>query len=295
MIQSFNMTIYDLHTHSTASDGTLSPTELVAYAKECGTDVLAITDHDITDGLAEAITVANDIDITLVPGIEISVTWAHQTIHMLGLYIDPDNAELQAGIKRLQEFRVRRAEQMSLKLDKAGIPGALAAVKRLAQGNIISRTHFAQFLVEAGYAKDVRQVFKKFLVHNKPGFVAGEWADLAEAIHWVRAAGGVAVIAHPARYKLSATKMRKLLAEFSDLGGVGLEVVSSSHSVSDIQRFTEIAQQFGFYASRGSDYHGVHTPYANPKRLPALPDKCRPIWTHSDWIAAVNVDKRLSR
>jgi len=277
---------YDLHTHSNASDGSLTPTELIAHAKQCGTDVLAITDHDITDGLSEAITAANDAELAFVPGIEISITWAHQTIHMLGLHIDPANAELQAGIKNLQAFREVRAARISEKLEKAGISGALAAANRLAEGNIISRTHFAHFLVEQGHAKDVKQVFKKFLVRNKPGYVAGEWADLEEAIQWVRAAGGLAVIAHPARYQLSANKMRQMLAAFRDCGGVGIEVVSGSHSASDIQRFTHVAEYFGLYASRGSDYHGKHTAYADPKRLPALPENCRPVWTHSDWYAA---------
>jgi len=280
------MELYDLHTHTTASDGSLSPAELVTHAQECGTEVLAVTDHDITDGISEAITAANDAQLTIVPGIEISVTWAHQTIHVVGLHIDRDNDELQAGIKKLQDHRVWRAEEIGRKLEKAGIPGGLEAAKRLAKGNIISRTHFAHFLVEQGHAPNMKQVFKKYLVRNKPGYVSGEWANLEDVVSWIRAAGGLAVIAHPARYQLSANKMRQMLGVFRDCGGVGIEVVSGSHTASDIQRFTHVAEYFGLYASRGSDYHGKETSYADPRRLPALPDGCRPVWTHSDWYAA---------
>jgi len=280
------MDLYDLHTHTTASDGSLSPTELVTHACECGTEVLAVTDHDITDGLSEAIAAANDAQLTFVPGIEVSVTWAHQTIHVVGLHIDPDNVELQTGIKKLQEYRNWRAAEISRKLEKAGIPGALDAAKRISKGKILSRTHFAHFLVEQGHAPSMKQVFKKFLVRNKPGYVSGDWAELEDAVGWIRAAGGLAVIAHPARYQLSANKMRQMLAAFRDCGGVGIEVVSGSHGASDIQRFTHVAEYFGLYASRGSDYHGKETSYADPRRLPALPDGCRPVWTHSDWYAA---------
>jgi hypothetical protein len=245
-----------------------------------------MTDHDITDGLIEAIDAANDAELAFVPGIEISVTWAHQTIHVVGLHIDPQNKELQAGIKKLQEYRVSRAEKIAQRLESAGIPGAYAAVQDLAQGNIISRTHFAHFLVNAGHAKDVKHVFKNYLVRNKPGYIADEWAELEDAVNWIRMAGGISVIAHPARYQLSANKMRQMLASFRDCGGVGIEVVSGSHSASDIQRFTHIAEYFGLYASRGSDYHGAATAYADPRRLPALPEGCRPVWTHSDWYAA---------
>ena len=277
---------YDLHTHTTASDGSLTPAELVEFARQSGTQVLAVTDHDITDGLDEAIDAANDAEISLVPGIEISVTWAHQTIHVIGLHIDPQNSVLQAGLKKLQEFRVWRAEEIARRLEKAGYPGALEAAQRYAQGKIISRTHFARFLVEIGQAEGMKQVFKKFLVRNKPGYVPGQWAELEETVQWIRGAGGLAVIAHPARYQFSANKMRQMLGAFRDCGGVGIEVVSGSHNASDIQRFTHVAEYFGLYASRGSDYHGQETAYADPRRLPALPDGCRPVWTHSDWYAA---------
>ena len=279
---------YDLHSHTTASDGSLSPTELVAYAQSCGIHVLAVTDHDITNGLDEAANAASEHDIQLVPGIEISVTWAHQTIHVVGLHIDPNNEALQQGLQKLQAFRGWRAEEIDRRLQKAGISGALEAAKVYAKGEIISRTHFAQFLVEHGYANNLKQVFKKFLVHNKPGYVPGEWASLSDAVQWIRNANGLAVIAHPARYRLSASRLRHLLAAVRDYGGVGIEVVSSSHNQSDIQRFADLADYFGLYASRGSDYHGPDKVYADPQRLPELPESCRPVWTHSDWYAALS-------
>jgi len=276
-------TIYDLHSHTTASDGTLTPSELVKHAYECGTQVLAVTDHDATAGLAEAAMAAGDIGIQFVPGIEISVTWAHQTIHVVGLGIDADNEALQTGLKKLHDFRIWRAEEIARRLEKSGISGSLEASREHARGKIISRTHFARFLVEQGYARDIRQVFKKFLVRNKPGYVPGNWAELEEAIGWIKGAGGMPVIAHPARYKLSATRLKQLFATFREYGGECIEVVSGSHSKDDIRRFGQLAEQFGFFASRGSDFHGPENAYADPRHLPLLPEECRPIWTHEAW------------
>lgn len=278
--------VYDLHAHTTASDGSLTPTELVAHAKQCGVDVLAVTDHDVTSGLLEAGQAANESELQLIPGIEISVTWSHQTIHVVGLHIDPAAPGLLNGLDKLQAFRVWRAQEIARRLEKAGIGGALDGANAFATGGVIARTHFAHFLIEAGYANNMKQVFKKYLVRNKPGYVPGEWAQLEEAVAWIREGNGIAVIAHPARYQLSASRLRQLLAAFRDCGGVGIEVVSGSHSHSDVLRFTELADYFGLYASRGSDYHGPQTSYADPRYLPALPENCRPVWTHSDWYAA---------
>jgi len=276
-------TNYDLHSHTTASDGSLSPAELVMHAHKCGVGVLAVTDHDVTAGLDEAARAAGELGMDFVPGIEISVTWAHQTIHILGLQIDSADKALQSGLRKLHDFRAWRAEEIARRLDKSGISGSLEAVKESANGKIISRTHFARFLVRQGYARDMKKVFKKYLVHNRPGYVPGQWAGLEEAIGWIRGAGGFPVIAHPARYSLSGTRLRQLLAAFHDAGGDSIEVVSGSHSASDIQRFTQLSEHFGFYASRGSDYHGPENAYADPRKLPALPECCRPIWTHEAW------------
>lgn len=274
---------FDLHTHSTASDGTLAPAELVQRAATCGIGVLAVTDHDEIAGLAEAAAAALAAGIGFVPGIELSVSWSHQTIHIVGLGIEAKTASLQAGIKRLGTFRHWRAEEIARRLAKNGISGALDGARRYAKGTILSRTHFAHFLVEQGHARDLRQVFKRFLVRSKPGYVPGEWASLEDALGWIRDAGGLAVIAHPARYKLSATRLRQLLGEFKELGGTALEVVSGSHSRDDILSMANLSHRFQLAASAGSDYHGPENPYLDLGRLPALPADCEPIWQHPAW------------
>jgi len=274
---------FDLHTHSTASDGTLTPAELVQRAAACGIGVLALTDHDEIAGLFEAAAAAAVVGIGFVPGIELSVSWGHQTVHVVGLGIDAETPSLQAGIKRLGAFRHWRAEEIARRLAKKGISGALEGAQRHAKGAILSRTHFAHYLVEQGHARDLRQVFKRFLVRNKPGYVPGEWASLEEALGWIREAGGLAVIAHPARYKISASRLRQLLEEFQELGGVALEVVSGSHSRDDILSMANLCRRFQLAASAGSDYHGPENPYLDLGRLPALPADCKPIWQHPAW------------
>jgi hypothetical protein len=273
--------IYDLHAHSIASDGSLTPTELVARARSRSVDVLALTDHDVTDGLDEATHAAQQHGIRLIPGVEVSVTWNGATVHILGLGIDPANDVLQRGLQTLRDFRSWRAEEIARRLEKAGISGALEGAKQYATGSLISRTHFAHYLVDMGHAKDLQAVFKRYLVHNKPGHVPGQWATLAQAVQWINAAAGQAVIAHPARYRLSATKMRRLLEEFKSCGGVGLEVVSSSHSQSDCITMARHAKTYELLASRGSDYHGPKHAWVELGKIPPLPDECQPIW--SSW------------
>lgn len=274
-------TLYDLHSHSLASDGTLSPTALVQLAAANGVNVLALTDHDDTSGIAEARVAAADCGITLIAGVEISVSWNKQTIHVLGLRIDPDSSPLQAGLARIREYRNWRAEEMGRRLAKHGIHGAFEAAAKLAQGKIISRTHFAHFLVEQGHARSVRDVFKAFLKPNKPGYVPGDWADLEETLGWIHGAGGQAVIAHPARYNMTATRRRKMIGEFVELGGEGLEVVSGSHSRGDNFSMAQLARHFGLKASAGSDFHGPENPWVMLGKLEPLPDGCVPIW--QDW------------
>ena len=273
--------VYDLHAHSIASDGSLTPTELVARAKSKGVDVLALTDHDVTDGIAEAHAAAEEQELQLIAGVEVSVTWNGATVHILGLGIDPACDELQQGLSRLREFRQWRAAEIGRRLETSGIAGALEGAKKYATGALISRTHFAHFLVEHGYAKDVRAVFKKYLVHNKPGYVPGEWVSLGEAVGWINAAGGQAVIAHPGRYRITATKMRQLITEFKECGGVGLEVVSSAHSKDECMAMARYAKQFELLASRGSDYHGPKHAWVELGNIPPLPEECQPIW--HDW------------
>ncbi len=274
---------YDLHCHSTASDGSLSPTALVARAREMGVDVLALTDHDATHGLAEAEASARGQGLDLISGIEVSVTWANQTIHIVGLFIDPENIELQQGLERLQAFRRWRAEEIALRLEKKRIPGAFEGAQEFCGGQIMSRTHFAQFLVKAGYAPDIRSVFKKYLVRGKPGYVPGNWANLEEALGWIHRAGGLAVVAHPARYPMSGTKLRELLKEFKDFGGLAMEVVSGSHSRDNILHMSSLAASLDLHASSGSDFHAPSTAYTELGRLQAVPQANTPIWRSAAW------------
>ncbi len=272
---------YDLHSHTTLSDGTLSPDELVRRAHAQGVGVLALTDHDVTDGLAEAAVTAAEVGLRLVPGVEISVTWSGITFHILGLNIDPGHGGLQAGLSQLRSIRTERGAEIARRLEKHGIEGALAGAQAFASGPILSRTHFARFLVAAGHAKDMRKVFKKFLVNNRPGYVAGEWTTMEEAVGWICAAGGQAVIAHPARYRISATRLRQFIEAFKDCGGVGIEVVSGSHSASEAAGMAQYAKRYELLASCGSDYHGPEQSWLELGKPMPLPDGCVPIW--KDW------------
>jgi len=272
----------DLHTHSTASDGTLSPAALVQRAAAAGVEVLALTDHDTVAGLDEAAAAAAGAGLALVPGVEISVTWGGRTVHIVGLGIDAGCAVLREGLAGLLEYRRWRAEEIARRLAKAGYEGALEGARAYSNGTLIGRTHFARFLVERGAAADVRGVFQRFLVEGKPGHVHGEWTTLEQAVGWIRAAGGEAVIAHPARYKFTRTKVKRLIGELRECGGSGIEVVSGSHSRDDYFVYARHAREEGLLASAGSDYHGPEQPWIELGRLPALPDGCRPIWTRLD-------------
>ena len=274
---------YDLHSHSTASDGTASPGEVVRYAASQGVDVLALTDHDVTTGLAEAEQAAREVGVTLVPGVEISVTWGHQLLHIVGLGIDPENTKLQQGLTGLRDFRVWRAEEIGRRLEKRGIADVYAGARALAKGPSIGRTHFARFLVAQGMAKDIQHAFDKYLKRGKPGYVPGQWASLEETVEWICAAGGQAVIAHPTRYSLSATRFRELLSEFKELGGAALEVISGSHSQGSTASLANYTLHYELLASVGSDYHGPGQSYNNVLgRLPELPAECVPVWAEWD-------------
>lgn len=272
---------YDLHTHTWHSDGTLAPTELVQRAHAAGVRVLALTDHDVTDGLREAQTAAAALDMRLIPGVEISVTWQRQTVHILGIGIDADNSALQDGLEQLRRTRVARAEEIGRRLEKKGVADAYRGACSYAGGRIVSRTHFARLLADTGHARDMKQAFKQFLTRGAPGYAPVEWIDLASAVAWIRAAGGQAVIAHPARYKISTGQLKRLFTEFKDAGGEGIEVVSGSHSRDDYARFAAWADEYAFLASAGSDFHSPENAWIQLGRLPALPDGCTPLWR--DW------------
>lgn len=276
-------TRYDLHSHSTASDGTLAPPDLVARAAAKGVDVLALTDHDTTAGLDEAAAAAAAAGIRLVRGVEVSVTWGGRTVHILGLNVGRDCAALEQGLKGLRGYREERAREIARLLEQAGIPGAYEGARALAKGRILSRTHFAHYLVAQGRAESVRQVFKKFLVKGKPGHVAGRWAELGEAVSWIRAAGGQAVIAHPARYGFTAAKLTRLVEEFKAAGGTGMEVISGSHAPEESARMAVVARRNGLLASAGSDFHGPENPWYELGTLPPLPADLTPVW--AQWAA----------
>jgi predicted metal-dependent phosphoesterase TrpH len=271
----------DLHTHSTTSDGTLTPTQLLERAAAAGVEVLALTDHDTLHGLAEAAAAAAALNVVLVPGAELSVTWAGRTIHVVGLGLDPESEPLNAGLARLLTYHDWRAEEIGRRLGQHGIPDAFSEARDLAGGVLVGRMHFARLLVRRGLAASEKDVFKRFLVHGKPGHVPGDWATLEEAIGWIQAAGGQAVIAHPARYGLSGTKLRALLGEFRELGGSAVEVVCGSHSRDEAFAFARHTREFGLLASAGSDYHGPESSWLGLGRLPPLPAGCTPIW--ADW------------
>jgi predicted metal-dependent phosphoesterase TrpH len=269
---------YDLHTHSTASDGTLKPHDLVLKAAQAGVLVLALTDHDTTAGVDEASQTAETCGLTLIPGVEVSVTWRGYTVHVLGLNVDRENSRLQDGLADLRKFRNWRAEEMAHRLEKTGISGAYEGACALAEGSLVSRTHFARYLVEQGVIDNERNVFKRYLVKGKPGYVPGNWASLEEAMAWIHAAGGQAVIAHPARYNMTRSKFRCLLNEFVELDGEGIEVVSGSHSRDDYYTMAKHAKDFGLKASAGSDFHSPEQPWIELGHLPMLPEGCHPIW-----------------
>lgn len=272
------MTKIDLHSHSTISDGTYTPTDLVRYAAAQGVEIMALTDHDDLGGLAEAHAAAEEAGVRLVNGVEISVTWNGRTIHIVGLRVDPAHQGLQEGLASIRAGRLTRAEAIAAALDKAGIKGSLDGARQHARERIIGRTHFARFLVEHGHAKDVKAVFKRFLVKGKPGHVAHRWADMAEAIGWIRASGGIAVLAHPGRYDIGKMTLHALFAAFKEAGGEAVEVVSGSHTPDQYRLFADFARQYELLASTGSDYHGPTHNYFDMGRLPPLPPGCIPLW-----------------
>lgn len=268
----------DLHTHSTASDGTLSPSELVEQAAAAGVTTLALTDHDCIAGIPEAKQAAKQQGIQLIPGVELSVSWSNRTLHLVGLSIDIQHPGLNSTLDDALAFRRWRAEEIARKLAIQGIENALEGAQQHAKTALISRTHFAHFLAENGYAKDTRRVFKKYLVKGKPGHVRGQWISLADGIDLIHQSGGLAVLAHPARYSLSRTKLRGLFQEFKKLRGDAIEAVSGSHGKDENLTMAKHALDFELPVSVGSDYHGPEKPWIQLGRLPEVYYRCQPVW-----------------
>ena len=269
----------DLHCHSVVSDGTLTPEALAARAKANGVQLWALTDHDEIGGQERAMAAAKALDMKYLTGVEISITFAGKTVHIVGLGFDHTNEDLVQGLRNTRGGRAERAQEMSDGLAKVGIHGAYeGALIYAGNHELISRTHFARFLVESGVCKDTSEVFRKYLTENKPGFVPHRWASLENAVTWITGAGGVAVIAHPARYGFTANEEFALFTEFINHGGRGVEVITGSHSSADALQYAETALEFNLAASRGSDFHSPDESHTDLGTLPWLPGQLKPVW-----------------
>ncbi|MDX5446319.1 MAG: PHP domain-containing protein [Zoogloeaceae bacterium] len=270
----------DLHCHSTASDGWLPPAEVVRRAHANGVDLLALTDHDTLGGLDEALATAEALGMQLVAGVEISVSFANETVHIVGLGVDRFDAALNAGLATLREGRQDRARRMGEALAEIGVPGIYEGALQFAHNpEMVGRAHLARQIVASGRMPDVGTVFRHYLAKGKPGYVEHRWATLEEAVGWIRGAGGVAVIAHPARYRLDDIGMEHLFDRFLACGGEGVEVVSGSHTDDEVRRYADIARRRGMLASRASDFHGVEESRIDLGLCPPLPDGLEPVWS----------------
>lgn len=269
----------DLHCHSVVSDGTLTPEELAARAAANGVQLWALTDHDEIGGQHRAAAAAKAHGMQYLTGTEISVTFAGETVHIVGLGFDPDDAGMLQGLSDTRGGRGARAQEIAEGLAQVGIHGAYeGALRYVGNPDLISRTHFARFLVDSGVCADVGEVFRRFLTPGKPGYVEHRWASLRHAVEWITQAGGMAVIAHPARYKFTPTEEYALFSEFKAHGGRGVEVVTGSHTASEYVRYGEMAKEFGLAASRGSDFHSPDESHTDLGKLPPLPAELTPVW-----------------
>ncbi len=277
--QSVNPVNFDFHSHSSVSDGFLPPEAVAQRAAANGVDLWALTDHDDLGGLGIAAEAAAVAGMRFVPGVEISIEWEGTPIHILGLGVDYHHPDLVHGLEGLRAGRLERARRMGDALAAIGIHGVYeGALAYVTNPNLISRAHFARYLVSIGIAKDVSGVFQYYLTPGKPGYVDHRWAGLDDAVDWIKAAGGVAVVAHPGRYKMSGGEMRRFLEQFKDIGGEGIEVTCGSHSPDHVLHFARLARRYEFHASRGSDFHGPEESYVDLGRLPQLPPDLKPVW-----------------
>ena len=270
----------DLHNHSYYSDGVFSPSEVVRFAEEAGCDLFALTDHDTTDGINEARQTADKLSVDLVSGVEISAFWRKMTIHIIGLDIDINNDILQAGLLHNQQLRKERAEKIALGLWRVGIKDALEKARALSKTDMLTRTHFAQMLIKEGYCKDMKSVFRRFLTGRKPGASRVEWRSFDEVVGWIHAAGGQAVLAHPFRYRMSQTKIKKMLIEFKEVLGDGIEVVTATSTDEEITLSNQWAKEYKLLSSCGSDYHGWSNQRIKIGCLKELPCLDNAIWRY---------------
>ena len=270
----------DLHCHSTTSDGTLTPEQLAARAAANGVDLWALTDHDEVGGQQQALEAAREQGMKYLTGVEISVTFADVTVHIVGLGFDHTDPRMTEGLADTRDGRGPRARAMAEQLAQVGIHGAYeGALKYVGNPRLISRTHFARFLVDSGVCRDTSEVFRKYLTEGKPGYVPHRWAKLGDAVKWITQSGGVAVIAHPARYKFTPNEEYALFSEFKQHGGQGVEVVTGSHTAAEAVRYADMAREFGLAASRGSDFHSPDESHVDLGKLPPLPADLTPVWS----------------
>ncbi len=269
---------YDLHCHSTASDGALSPSALVYRAHQQGVSVLALTDHDTTMGLSQARSCAADLGIHLINGIELSASWQNKCLHIIGLGIDPDYEPLATATAQLRTSRLERAVKIAEKLEKKRITGALVGVQKAAGDGMITRSHFADFLLSQFHVSTQQEAFDRYLGKGKSAYVSTTWAEMALAIQWISQSGGVAVLAHPLRYQLTASWMKRLLAAFKDAGGQGIEVITGRTNTDEIKILANYASSFGLAGSVGSDFHNPVNPWLELGRLAPLPETVQPVW-----------------
>lgn len=269
----------DLHCHSTVSDGQLAPAAVAQLAKAGGVTLWALTDHDELGGQREAREAAEALGMRYLSGVEISVTWASRTVHIVGLHVDPECAALVDGLARTRNGRAARAEAIGERLGELGVPDAYTgALRYVSNPDLISRTHFARFLVESGRAQNTQDAFSRWLGEGKPGYISHRWAKLADAVSWIKAAGGEAIVAHPGRYAYSQLEFDTFFGEFIDLGGKAIEVVTGSHTPDQYGEYAAVARRFGFEASRGSDFHAPGPDSIEPGTLPPLPSDLKPVW-----------------
>ena len=274
-----NLINADLHCHSVVSDGTLSPEALAERAKLNGVELWSLTDHDEVDGQQRAAAAARSLGLDFLSGCEISVSFAGVTVHIVGLGFDAQDDELRQGLARTRGGRDTRAREMSVELAKVGIKNAFdGALKYVGNPSLISRTHFARYLVDSGVCSDTSEVFRHYLIEGKPGYVPHRWAALGDAVRWITQAGGLAVIAHPGRYRFTPTEEYALFTEFIAHGGRGVEVVTGSHSNAEQARYADTALEFGLLASRGSDFHSPHESHTDLGTLPGLSGRLTPVW-----------------
>ena len=270
----------DLHNHSYYSDGVLSPTEVVKLASQAGCDLFSLTDHDTTDGIAEAQLEADSLNLNLVNGVEISALWQNMAIHILGLGVDIKNDILQTGLEHNQKLRKERAEKIALGLWRSGIKDALEKTQSFSKTEMLTRTHFAQMLISEGYCKDMKAVFRRYLTGKKPGGVGVQWEGYDDVVKWIHAAGGKALIAHPLRYRMTHTKIKKMLIDFKDALGDGLEVVTGTSTQDEINLSSQWTKDYNLLASCGSDFHGWPNQRLRVGNLKDLPDTDKAIWRY---------------